>query len=217
MSEQAIITAIVPCQRFVGTHKIIVGRRTAARLSPRAIESLGLTVGQPWTDTLATQVTQTAEYEALLRQAARWVDRKMFSGAELADRLAEATGDSSLRGKVLQRMAELGLIDDGKLGRLLIEHEQCKAPAGPARLREKLAARKLPSDLIDQLLREQTQETGSQPDELLAQARKRLAAMAGLAPAIQARRLAGWLGRQGHDQDTVAGVMQRLGFTAGED
>jgi hypothetical protein len=86
------ITAITPLAQAgasAGRAVVKVEGRSAATLSVRSIEQLGLAVGQEWDAALAERVHQTVAFEKALNDAARRIARRALSQAEVRARLEQ--------------------------------------------------------------------------------------------------------------------------------
>lgn len=81
--------------------------------------------------------------------------------------------------------------------------------AGPARVRQVLAARGLAPDVVAAAAAEAFAER-DEPAAAVAAGRRRLAALRGLAPDAARRRLAGHLSRKGYSAEAVAHALRAL-------
>ena len=203
------ITAIKPTQRDPSRYTIRLGRKVAATLPISKIESLGIAVGQEWTDTLAEKVAQAAVYDKALRQAMNRLNRRAMSRRDLGRKLKELGYDAAVRDEVLDRLTELNYLDDEAFGRTLIEITLRRKPAGPQLLRQKLYQKGLDASLIERLVSEATDAQDLAPGAVEL-ARKKLNTMQRLDPETRRRRLYGLLARRGFNPDTISSVMAEL-------
>ncbi|MEX0654324.1 MAG: regulatory protein RecX [Phycisphaeraceae bacterium] len=220
MPEPAEITAIKPTQRDPARATVRVGRKVVATLPRQRIAELELTVGMAWTEALAARVAEAAVYDKALRQAMNRLARRGRSRHELDRKLRELGYEQGVRDRVLERLTELGFLDDEALGRALVREIQNRRPAGPHLLRQKLRHKGLDRALIDRLLAE-TREVQDQAGDAETLLRQRLRAMARLDPATRKRRLYGLLTRRGFDVDAIqaafAAVADQLASTDPQD
>jgi len=214
---KTIITAIKPTQRDANRATIRVGVRgkagkVVATLNRRRINELGLEVGQAWDEALAARVADAAAVDKAMKQAMNRLARRPMSRRALDRKLRDLEHTEPARRQVLERLDELGLIDDEALGRALIRDAQLRKPAGPAFLKKKLFDKGLDHALIDKLVAEATSDDQQQRDAALklARSRARSGSMARLDPQARFRRIYGQLARRGFTPDVIRDVMERL-------
>lgn len=128
------------------------------------------------------------------------------SRAQLAQKLAQRGCDPQVAATVLDRMEEVGLVDDETYAGMLVRSQRgARGLARPA-LRSELRRKGIDPEVADEALGEV-----SDADER-AEARrlvnKKLATMHGLPAATQARRLAAMLARKGYAGETAYGVIR---------
>ncbi len=209
------ITAIEPQPRNEKLAAIKVEGKRVAVLSLAAIARLGLQVGSAWDAQLAQRIADEQAYEAVLHQATRWLDRKMLSVTEVRSKLAARNVPAEVCDHVIQRLEQLGLLDEAALGRLVIDQVRARGAAGPVLLRDRLLKRGLNETLADELLaqqKDQNDPTDTSFQEALTLAQKKQRSMAGLDTPTQRRRLAGVLARRGYDEETVLSVLEYVGL-----
>lgn len=211
MEQPAKITSIRPTARNPQRATVRVGRRVVATLAMQRIEALGLAVGETWDEGLAERVAEAATEDQAMRKAMNRLNRRAMSRRDLDRKLRDLDFDEHVRQKVLDRLTELGYLDDEAFGRALIRETQRARAAGPRLLRQKLFQKGLDRTLIDRLLRE-ARDAGEQDDaeRATALARQRLAQMQRLDPATRQRRLYGLLARRGFETDAIDAAMQAI-------
>jgi len=217
-----MIVAIRPTQRDANRATIRVGRRgdsatpgrkkprVVATLTSRLIADLGLHVGQVWTDELAKRVEEGTGFDKAMRSAMNRLSRRAMSGWMLRDKLKLAGHASAVIDAVLERLAELDLLDDEKFGRSLLREVMSRKPAGGALLKQKLFQKGIRGELADRLVREATADTDAQNESAIAFARKKAASMARLDKQTRDRRLYGQLARRGFSPDTIRAAMDAI-------
>jgi len=173
------------------------------------VASLGLKVGDAWSEALAKRVAQAATYDKALRAAMRRLDRRAMSTRQLADKLRTLGFEPSIIEQVTARLTELGALNDRAYGEALIREIQRGKPAGPRLLRAKLAQKGLDRALIDELLAEAAAD-----DDPVACARslaqRRLTALSRYDVPTRRRRLWGLLARRGFDSDVIEQALTDL-------
>jgi regulatory protein len=128
------------------------------------------------------------------------------SRAELAQKLAQRDCPEDVAATVLDRMTEVGLIDDEAYAQMLVRSQQ--AGRGLAR---RALARELRKKGIEEHLAEVALATISDEDErdrARAIVDKKLRAMHGLGIDVQTRRLAGMLARKGYPPGVTYAVIR---------
>jgi regulatory protein len=129
------------------------------------------------------------------------------SRKQLRDKLRQRNCPDDVAEAVLDRMTEVGLVDDEAYAGMLVRSQQ--AGRGLAR---RALARELRTKGIDDETAQATLEAIN-PDEERARAErlvaKRLKTMHGLEPAVQVRRLAGLLARKGYPADLSMAVVRQ--------
>lgn len=115
---------------------------------------------------------------------------------QLSDKLAQRGCAADVATRVLDRMAEVGLVDDQSFAEMMVRSRQeTKGLAAPA-LRHELRRKGVPDEIIEGALQEvDPHRERAQAEELVG---KRLRTMQGLDREVQTRRLAGFLARKGY-------------------
>lgn len=125
---------------------------------------------------------------------------------QLADKLRAKGCDDEVATVVLNRMAEVGLIDDAAYARMLVRTRQESKGLARRALSQELRRKGVPDELIEDALAD------VEPDSERGRARdlvdKRLRTMRGLDKTVQTRRLAGFLARKGYDSSVAFQVIR---------
>ena len=115
---------------------------------------------------------------------------------QLADKLRDRGCDDVVAGRVLDRMADVGLVDDESYAEMFVRSRRdTKGLATPA-LRHELRQKGVPDEIADKALDEVHPEHERASAEALVT--KRLRTLHGLDREVQTRRLAGFLARKGY-------------------
>lgn len=116
--------------------------------------------------------------------------------AQLEDKLAARECDPEVARVVLDRLTEVGLIDDVAFAEMFIRSGRATKGSAKRSLAHGLRRKGVPDEIIDDAL------AGIDPQEEAEQARalvrKRLRSLHGLDAQVQTRRLAGMLARKGY-------------------
>jgi regulatory protein len=207
--DQPVITAIVPTQRNPQRATIRVGRQAMATLSRRLIDELGLMIGQAWNDAIAQQVSRAAQVDKATRQGLNRLNRRPMSSGRMRTKLRQLGYDEAVIVAAIDRLTQLGALDDEAMGRALVEELVRRGSGGPRLIRARLQARGIPVPLAQGLAAE-ADNAEQQVDAARVLARKRLRMMARLEPAIRQRRLWAALARRGFDHDIITAALNGL-------
>ena len=129
------------------------------------------------------------------------LSRSMRTRGQLADMLARKEIPEEIAESVLDRFAELGLVDDAAYAEAFTRSRHEYKGLGSRAIAFELRRRSVP----DEVVQEAVSVLDSEQEERTAfrLARERQARMAGLPREVQARRLAGFLARKGYGGDVV--------------
>lgn len=216
-----VIVEIRPTQRDANRATIRVGRpgvvkgaakkrRVVATLSVRLIADMDLRVGQPWTEELARRVEGGVGFDKAMRAAMNRLSRRAMSAWMLRDKLKGLGHEQAVIEAVLERLAELDLLDDEQFGRALVRDTIARKPAGPALLKQKLYQKGIRGALAEKLIAEVACDVDAQHDAAIAFAQKKADSMANLDKATRERRLYGQLARRGFEPDTIRAAMEAV-------
>jgi regulatory protein len=128
------------------------------------------------------------------------------SRAELLQKLEQRDCPAEVAAAVLDRMTEVGLIDDPAYAQMLVRSQQ----AGRGLARRALARELYKKGIEDELAQEAlaTISDEDERDRARALVDKKLRAMHGLDIAVQTRRLAGMLARKGYTSGVTYAVIR---------
>ena len=145
------------------------------------------------------------------REAAlKLLERTRRTRRDLARRLKEKDFDAATIASTLDRLAEVGLVDDVEYARAWLAGRWGRRPSGWRRLEQELRAKGIAQEDVERA-RELLSERGGAPDELesaaklVAQARRR---HPGLDPHVERKRLYALLARRGYDGDTIRKALE---------
>ena len=145
------------------------------------------------------------------REAAlKLLERTRRTRRDLERRLKEKDFDAATIATTLDRLTEVGLVDDVEYARAWLAGRWGRKPSGWRRLEQELRAKGVSQEHA-QRARELLSERGNAPDEiesaakLVAQARKRYAR---LEPQVQRQRLYALLARRGYDGDIIRRALE---------
>ena len=138
------------------------------------------------------------------------LERALRTRHDLERRLKERGFAAGEIAATLDRLAEVGLVDDVEFARTWLAGRWGRRPSGWRRLQQELRAKGVSQEDAERA-RELLSERGGAPDEvqsaakLAAQARKRYAR---LDPQVQRQRLYALLARRGYDSDVIRRALE---------
>lgn len=128
------------------------------------------------------------------------------SRAELLQKLAQRGCSADVAVAVVDRMAEVGLVDDEAYAYMLVRTQQAGRGLARRALARELRTKGIDSDLAEQALSTISDE--DERDRARALVDKKLGAMHGLGIEVQTRRLAGLLARKGYSSSMTYAVIR---------
>jgi len=137
----------------------------------------------------------------LLTQRAR-------SRAELADRLRSRNVPDDVAGRVLDRLAEVGLVDDRSFAADFVQAKRAERGLSARELSRQLRAKGVGEDAIDTALADLDEQAERATARRLAE--RKLRSMSGLDTPVQIRRLAGLLARKGYSPGLAFQVVREV-------
>jgi len=128
------------------------------------------------------------------------------SRKQLEDKLRQRGCPDEVVGKVLDRMTEVGLIDDQSFAEVLVRSKQTGRGLAKRALAQELRTKGVDDEIIKQALGSIDPESERARAGDLAS--RKLRTMGGLDPTVQARRLSGMLARKGYPPSLVYAVVR---------
>ena len=142
--------------------------------------------------------------EAAKQKALSLLDRRDYSRAELLRKLTDKGFDEAAAEQALDRLAELGFVDDARYAPIVVRHYAAKG-FGAQRVRGELQRRGIPKELWDAALAEMPEQDET-VDRLLR------ARLSGADPDDRAalKKAADALLRRGYGWDEISAAVERL-------
>ena len=187
---------------------VVVGPKCVARLSPEAVERLGLRAGAAWDAEAEQRVRDAGSQDNAMRYAVRLLRKRPLGSGEMLERLRRRGFDAAAAEWVVRRLTEQRILDDAAYGRLVVESELARKPAGRGLLVRKLARKRLGRDLIAQVVQEAVRRSDPIVDARhLVEQKLRNPSMRRCPAVIRKQRLWGLLARRGFDQEVIEAVL----------
>ena len=179
----------------------MAGRR---RRSPADRRAVNAEVGDP---------------EVVLAAALRFLETRQRSVAEVRRRLTQAGYQAAFIDIAIQRLGDLGVLDDGAFATAWVESRDRARPRGERALRRELALKGVDRELVDEAMAERRPDPGGADDPDVPAAERLLARHAGqLARVADARvrrqRAYALLARNGFDGEIAARLAARVSTAA---
>lgn len=210
------VTALSPTKRDPSRISIKVDGKYVGTVPDDQLKTLGITIGTEWHDDLASHVVGAVAFGKALNSAMSGIARRMMSNTQLRRKLRDKGHEDPVIDRVLERLNNVGLMDDEAFGRALISDQMKRKPAGPALLRSKLYEKGVDRSLIEKLVDEACEQTDLVADAIrLAESKVRT--MRRLDDATRRRRLYGALARRGFKSDTIRTAMEHVLSAIAED
>lgn len=127
---------------------------------------------------------------------------------ELEQVLARRDVDDDVACAELDRLENLGLVDDAALAVTIVRTQYSRKGRGRAAIRQELARRHIDSELIDEALAQLGEDEERERAVELASAKARQ--MVDVDEQTAKRRLAGFLGRKGYESSLVWSVVDEV-------
>ncbi|MBL0004480.1 MAG: regulatory protein RecX [Actinomycetales bacterium] len=177
---------------------------------PSARDSHAMSAGAPRAPTVANgRVADDSEPDP--RSVAHGIALRVLalrphSRVELERKLARRGCDPQVAAEVLDRLTEVGLVDDAAYAHLLVQSRSRTNGLSGVALRRELREKGVDDDLAKDAVGALDDETErARAEELVA---KKLRTMGGLDPQVQARRLAAMLARKGYPAGVAYAVVR---------
>ena len=213
----SLISGIVPAPRPAGRFAVLVDGRETAVLTLEAIERLGLAVGRSVAG-LEAQIELEARRLRAYDRALNMLAFRARSSSELARSLQRKGEEKPHVDWAVARLQAQGLLDDAAFARSFARGKIVDGKQSRRRVQQDLArkgvSRSQSDEAIDTVFDEEAVDQRAIVEEA---ARKKLRSLSGLEPAVQRRRLYGFLARRGYEMDDIRSVLSAIGSTLERD
>lgn len=133
---------------------------------------------------------------------------------ELADALRRRNVPPEAAEAVLNRMTDVGLVDDAEFAHAWVESRQQRRGLSRTGLRRELQRKGVDRELVEDAVGQVSGEDEREAARALAE--KKLRSVRGLDPVVQRRRIAGALARRGFSGEVVSSVLRELAIGSEE-
>jgi regulatory protein len=168
-----------------------------------------LAVGREIDPGLQDRLGVAADVEAAYRTALRALEIRSFARGDLTRRLLRKGHPRPAVEAALQRVHDLGLLDDAAYARTYVQTRAARG-RGPLRLTRDLLSMGVERPLIDRALEAEWPEGSDQTAVPLALARKRAGQLGGLPRQTKRRRVVAYLARRGFVGHEISEMVQEV-------
>lgn len=189
---------------------VFIDGEFALGVSLNTIAREGLFVGKALDDEGWARLEATEQHDKAIQLAMRYLDTRPRSAAELRERLKRKEFAPDAIDAAIERLSELGLVDDAAFARFWVENRQIARPRGAQALRDELRRKGVDRSVIDTTM---TDEELVGDDEGRAWALARAAAHKYVGAPDKLtfqRRLGGYLQRRGFGFDVIRPILDTL-------
>ena len=207
----SVISGIVAAPRHPGRFDVIVDGVPFATLSIDAIECMHLAVGRD-VGAMLERITLAASELRVYDRALDILAFRARSSAELKRALVRKGEEPSLVERAIVRLQEQGILDDAAFAQSFTRAKVLGANQSRRRVQQELVrkgvSRTVSAAAIDVVFEEEGVDASA---IVLAAARKKMRLLSALEPAVQRRRLYGFLARRGYDGEDIRHAMDAVG------
>lgn len=204
------ITAIAAQAHDSQRVNLFVDGAFALGISLATLAREGLFVGKELDDEGWARLEAAAHAEKAMLAAARLLDARPRSAAEIRLRLRRKAFDPAIAEQAIERLTDLGLLDDAAFSRYWVENRQSFRPRGRLALRDELRRKGVARDTIEQAIADAEAEAEPDAEQARAEqvARNALRRYADSPDrATFQRRLGGLLQRRGFSLDVIRPIL----------
>jgi len=204
------VTQISEHPRKPGRYIIDVDGAEFAVVNVEALTESKVRIGVVIDDLCAAQLREAGEVVETYDRALNLLAFRARSERELGRRLMEKGASAATVQKVVEKLRDVGLIDDSDFARQ-VARSKVSGGASKRRLHQELFRRGVARDVADAAVAEVLEEENVDQMAIAERvARKRLPSLASADAQSRRRRLYSFLARRGHDSETIRVVMARV-------
>jgi regulatory protein len=203
------ITALDPDPRRPEAVRVELDGIRFGAVPRELVDTEGLAVGRELDPGLQDRLGSAADIEAAYRTALRALEIRSFARGDLARRLLRKGHPRPAIEAALERIHELGLLDDAAYTRDYVQTRAAKG-RGPSRLTRDLLSMGVERSLIDRALDAEWPEGSDRTAVPLALARKRAGQLGGLPRQTKRRRVVAYLARRGFTGRDISEMVEEV-------
>lgn len=189
-----VITDIKQQVKRAGRYSISVDGKFAFGMSESALLESGLHVGKELTDQQFKELKKTAGLDKIYGATLRFAAMRPRSRWEITSYLQRKDAAPEQSEQIIQRLERNGLVDDRQFARSWVESRRLIKPTSLRKLRLELRQKQVASDIIDNVLSEDSTTDNDTLKQLIAKKRSRYP---------DSNKLMQYLARQGYGYDDI--------------
>lgn len=210
LDGSASITGIRSCPDDPARVSIRVNKQPVGRVLIETKATHRLEVGAPWTQELFDEIREELDRGNAYRAAVRILTKRAKSSGELRRKLREYKYESDAIEWSIERLIDLGVLNDEEYARMVVRSQLSRKPAGRRLLSGKLREKGIEQSIADRVLDEMLEDRDSLEDarKLAQQSARSISDRHDRE--VRVRRITGRLARRGFDFDVIRRVMDEL-------
>lgn len=201
MDECDFITSMTADPKAPDLRRIRVGKRRIATIRRQDVDTLGLSVGDPLTQTLLDTLDRLDRLAALRLRAIRSLSRAAASRRRLESRLYRH-GEPADIAEVLDQLIVDGILDEHATARQIAGEAMRREPVGRRKLEALLRSRGFEREATDEAVAQALCDRDPMEDAMEA-GRRAARGLSHLPRETAVRRMTGRLARRGFDYEAV--------------
>ena len=195
------ITSIEP--RRKGLSQLYINGEQAMKLDTFVLTTMGIKVGKELTDEELYALIQASDARRAQEKALYLLEFRSHSKKELAEKIARTAASKEAAAEAVNRMEELGLLDDRAYAESLARSLINRKKYGTRRVRQELRFKGIDTEMIDEILMDYEDQDF---DETIRDFLEKKYADFREDPAVKRRAIAA-LNRRGYDYDEIKRAM----------
>jgi regulatory protein len=204
------VTQISEHPRKPGRYIVDVDGREFAVVNFEVLTETKTKIGVVVDDARAAQLREANDVVETYDRALNLLAFRARSARELGRRLMDKGASAACTEKVIEKLREVGLIDDADFARQ-VARSKVSGGASRRRVHQELFKRGVARDVADEAVTEVLEDQNVDMVAVAERiARKRLPSLASADAQSRRRRLYSFLARRGHDSETIRVVMGRV-------
>lgn len=192
------ITNIKQQEKQKDRYSVFIDDKFAFGLSETGLISSGLYVGQELNGVEAGKLKAQAQTDKAYGRVLDLLARRPRSEWELRDYLKRKGYDSPTADQILNKLSDLGYVDDRAFAKLWVENRRLLKTTSRRRLNQELRQKRIADEIIDEVLTEDETDEREALRALVARKRQRYP---------DKNKLAQYLARQGYNYDDIKEVL----------
>ena len=196
------VTAIKQQARQANRYSIFIDGKYTFSLSETALLDSGLTSGQELTKEQIRQYKQISADDKLYNQALRYVAMRPRSQWEVEFYLVRKHASPALIELILNKLSNIGLIDDQKFARSFVNDRRLLRPTSRRKMIAELRKKRVASEVIEEALGRDSQDERTALQTIIESKRRQTKYQDNL-------KLMQYLARQGFSYDDIKSALNR--------